>query len=68
MVNRKCKCGKSEMGFKNDPGTEFVALCCRLAGYDELGNPPEEKEVEEEGPKRAYRPSGKYSKKPIVNE
>ncbi len=38
MIKIKCRCGKSEKGFKRYIGEFFIGMCCEKAGYDHLGN------------------------------
>lgn len=55
MFKKPCRCGKTEKQFKMDIGPFYISECCKMAGYDYLGNlseetKPQEKKVEKTPP------------------
>lgn len=64
VIQVKCRCGQRTMSFVRSPGQFYIDDCCKLAGFDHLGNyhDPRKPKKPEEPPRREYRKTGKYTK------
>lgn len=48
MFKTRCRCGVNVINFRNKIGDFYVGTCCRLAGFDDLGNRPTQEASKEE--------------------
>lgn len=63
MFSIKCKCGARSMMFKINIGDFYIDECCKLAGFDHLGNwrDPHKKPPKPKPPRRNYEKTGRHS-------